>query len=143
MRPELDRRFCGRCGNPCGGYEEPARDINPPRICAECAIERRFFHRWVQILGSLITGIIFLGTTLLVLPAIPGILSQGIDELDDVFLLGSAVLAEFFTATFAFLCFRDARVETHWVRRVRRQNGLDAGRGPVGVGTERIPVDEA
>ncbi|MBI3098689.1 MAG: hypothetical protein HYY93_10690 [Planctomycetes bacterium] len=51
MRPELDHRFCGRCGEPCGAYEEDAAGIDPPRICGRCAAERhRGSRNWARML---------------------------------------------------------------------------------------------
>lgn len=59
MRPELNQRFCGRCGEPCAGYEEPAAGIDPPQICARCAIERHRGNRtWAQLL-VVATGVSF------------------------------------------------------------------------------------
>lgn len=73
MRPELDKRFCGRCGEPCGGFEEFSSSHIPPRRCAECAIDKRLWIRWtawlfvflstafVVYVCSLVVGTQFLG----------------------------------------------------------------------------------
>lgn len=47
MRPELDKPFCGRCGNPCRHYTEPAPALDPPRLCASCVLDRRLPRRWL------------------------------------------------------------------------------------------------
>ncbi|MBI3098688.1 MAG: hypothetical protein HYY93_10685 [Planctomycetes bacterium] len=63
MRPELNKRFCGRCGEPCGGYEEPAPEIDPPRRCARCAIDVRLP---VRLRFWLLSGVLCLGLSLFV-----------------------------------------------------------------------------
>lgn len=41
MRPELMQPFCGRCGNVCREGWIPALELDPPRRCLDCMLERR------------------------------------------------------------------------------------------------------
>ncbi|MBI3098682.1 MAG: hypothetical protein HYY93_10655 [Planctomycetes bacterium] len=67
MPPETHPRLCGRCGNPCGGYEEFASSFNPPRRCAECAVDARLWIRWTAwVLVLLATAFLVYVATLVI-----------------------------------------------------------------------------
>lgn len=61
MRPELSDRVCGQCGKVCLGYDEFAPMHDPPRRCAACAIDARFWARWIPRTLAILSGLAFAG----------------------------------------------------------------------------------
>lgn len=86
MRPELNQRFCGRCGEPCGGYEEPAPALDPPRKCAECAIDAGVFNCclcWLAALAgfpvALLASLLYWGFCLMAFGSPRGLLAERLE----------------------------------------------------------------
>lgn len=67
MRPELNQRFCGRCGEPCGGFAGTAPVTELGRLCADCAIARLRMSIWT---GRLITIALWILILALAVPAL-------------------------------------------------------------------------
>ena len=123
MRPELNQRFCGRCGEPCRGYEEPAFELDPPRRCAECAVDRRtiarIIKRGVAVMVAVPFALSVLGVLLL---AIEFSASTRWNVQQRLWVLfwtaGIALLLGWFTAH----TMRRAREESLWADSVRRRD---------------------
>ncbi|MBI3098686.1 MAG: hypothetical protein HYY93_10675 [Planctomycetes bacterium] len=137
MRPELDQRFCGRCGEPCRGFEEAAPEIDPPRRCADCAIERglvgRFFlypAAWVAVVPVVIAG----G---LVLLDLIGMIVRAVEYWKSPYLLaghfiepsplGPLILHLIFLGPLALLAMGLMRLKGEAQRRVEEIRRLDLG----------------
>lgn len=122
MRPELNERFCGRCGEPCGGFEEPAPGIDPPRRCADCAIDVRLPIRarfWFLSALLCLGFAAFIGGATLSLRF--RLMTEGWTEAS--LLRGFLFVCAGATLFGGMLHFsREAMKEGEYIRKVRRQN---------------------
>ncbi|MBI3098683.1 MAG: hypothetical protein HYY93_10660 [Planctomycetes bacterium] len=132
MRPELEQRFCGRCGAPCRGFEEIVPSLDPPRKCANCAIDGRLGLRWAFRIAAAVSAAIFVLLTFAILmiglatrePMNPSRLWEA--QLALILLCCMDALVGFGTWQLIGL----ARREQEWVRYVREQDERPPREGP-------------
>ncbi|MBI3098684.1 MAG: hypothetical protein HYY93_10665 [Planctomycetes bacterium] len=93
MRPELSERICGRCGKACDGYDEFAPMHDPPRRCAACAIDARFWARWVPRTLAILSGLALAGLLYVTVFTAVALTSQAWQQSTGLSALGWLVMA--------------------------------------------------
>ena len=63
MRPELLKPICGRCGSSCDEGWIPAPEMDPQRLCVDCALERQAPEATATRAGAAILVLIALGVS--------------------------------------------------------------------------------